>query len=125
MLYSVTFHHQDGDLSFHVVRALFAIDEEPRLALSIECAENSEHDWMATPCFSLIGFPLVGPVRPGLEVRLRGRDIRGFDFSPGVPRAHVYVGTHLTPRDVVIRFTRECQGVRRRPVVVPGRPQLL
>jgi hypothetical protein len=102
---TITFGHQDGDLTFRVAKATFAVDRENRLTLSIRCEGRPEHSWMGDPSFCLVGFPLASRLAKGTVVRFAGNEDE-FDFESEGPRAHVYVGIHQMPRDVEMRFTR-------------------
>jgi hypothetical protein len=102
---SITFQHQDGDLTFPIKEATFAITDAGRLTLSVQCERVQEHSWMASPCFCLVGYPLDSPLVAGLVIRFAGHDDEHDDESEG-PRAHVYVGFHDQPRDIEVGFIR-------------------
>jgi hypothetical protein len=99
---TITFQHQDGDMTFQVRWAWFLVSPTNHLTLSIECKEKSKYDWMANPSFCLVDFPLEGPLAADNFVHFPGN---GQENAPG-PRAYVYVGTHVDPRDVEFRFSR-------------------
>ena len=105
---TITFRHQDGDMTFRVSEATFAITPDNHLTLSVKCEQNPEHTWMASPRFCLVDIPLDSALASGTVVRFAGPqdEDEADDWPSDGPRAHVYVGTHEMPRDVEVRFTR-------------------
>lgn len=104
-MHSITFQHQDGDMTFRVAKATFAISAENRLTLSIVCESNRSYTWMADPSFCLVEYPLEAPLGTGTVIRFAG-NAEESDFWSHGPRAHAYVGVHETPRHVKIHFMR-------------------
>ncbi len=99
---TITFEHQDGDMTFPVSKATFAITPENRLTFSIRCEGSPEASWMADPLFCLVGFPLGAPLEAGTVIRFPGNADEWDVVSEG-PRAHAYCGVHQLPRDVDVR----------------------
>ncbi len=100
---TLTFQHQDGDMTFHVRWGWFFVTNTNRLSLSIECKEESEYSWMSMPSFCLVDFPLEGTLEAGTLVSFAGNKD---EVNDGEPHSHVYVGVHQSPRDIEIRFKR-------------------
>jgi hypothetical protein len=96
---TITFRHQDGDMTFNVKWAWFHVSTANWLSLSIQCAEHPEHQWMSTPCFCLVDLPLAQPLAEGTVVRFAGNA----DTDEEGPTARVYTGSHNLPRDIDIK----------------------
>jgi hypothetical protein len=95
---TITFKHQDRDMTFSVAHALFATDGRS-LTLSIRCEGNPAFSWMSSPSFCLVDVPLDGPLRAGATLTFDGSDE---DADDG-PRSFAYAGEHTNPRDVQIK----------------------
>jgi len=97
-LNTITFPHRDGDMTFDVQWAWFGVCPANRLLLSIECEEHPNHRWMSTPSFCLLDVPLAEPLAEGTVLRFPG--------TADGAHAHVYTGTHETPRHVEVLVRR-------------------
>lgn len=99
---TITFHHQDGDMTFDVKWAWFMVSSSNQISLSIECEEHPDYDWMSSPSFCLVDFPLKKSLAEGTTIRFPGNK----DEITEGPHAHVYVGAHQSPREVEIQVKR-------------------
>lgn len=100
---TLTFQHQDGDMTFPVRSAWFVVTSANALTFSIQCAANRAYDWMSIPSFCLEDFPLTEPLAEGLLLQFAGHDP---EVEGDGPRSFAYVGEHELPRDVEVLFKR-------------------
>ena len=92
----LVFHHQDGDLSFEIVRAGYCLSSSGEFSCSVECADNPNHDYMAAPKFALAHLPSGGRLRSGQAFSVP-RAAEEEDVACARPVAHLYAGQHYSP----------------------------
>ena len=98
----LTFKHQDGDLTFEIAGAMFEMNADNQLTISILCNGNPQYSWMSNPRFCLVDFPLPRAIKAGDAIEFGGSE-EGIDEGP---RCYAYSGEHCSPTDIVIKFKR-------------------
>jgi hypothetical protein len=100
----LVFHHQDGELSFCIVRGAYNLSQSGELSCSVVCAPNDALDFMAAPHFALLRVPVGEGLYCGQTLAVNA-EATSENILESRPLAHLYAGEHYSPLNTRLTVT--------------------